>query len=80
MSGTTDAEHALAAQALVNFRREIASNLATLDSVYPQHVAIVKRLGTAAETPRPAETAFQALVGVLPADFRPIPPLADAAW
>lgn len=74
-------DRALADEALVNFRREIAQNLKLLEEVQPKHAALVHRLEAEAAAPHAGEAAFDALRRSLSAMHgASVPPLADAAW
>jgi hypothetical protein len=74
-------ERALAATALENFRREIRSNLATLERVNPTHARLAQQLGEAAQADTFAgATAFDVVVGLLPEGGLDTPPLREAAW
>jgi hypothetical protein len=75
-------DRALADQALVSFRQEIAQNLATLEAVEPKHAAMADRLAAAANAVpgKVGETAFDAFHAAMPAGGVSVPPLSDAAW
>lgn len=74
------AERARAETALVNFRRELAENLATLERRQPKHAALAERLQRAAEQDRPGETAFASFRQLMPEGGLDNAPLRDAAW
>ncbi|MBC7895028.1 MAG: hypothetical protein H7066_06430 [Cytophagaceae bacterium] len=72
-------EQKLAHNALVNFRREIAANLARLEKAQPGHAAMAQRLADA-NTGRGEQTAFDVFVANMPEGGLDTQPLAAVAW
>ena len=73
-------ERELTEAALTNFRREIATNLATVRRVQPRHRLLATKFDSASHVPRAGENAFMAFAAVVPNEGVGTEPLSDVAW
>lgn len=73
-------ERELSQRVLANFRREVETNLRTVQRTLSIHRTLAERLKTAAARPHPDSSAFEVFVTQMPRDGLGMEPLQEAAW